>query len=99
MASVIYSLARFILFNVTLPFCLLHFETNLLKIFLQNVTLVTYNDTTFYNVSQERSKKMSSKRWIILGIVIICGFVLGRLAFRSFLNLMLGGTMFGGNIL
>ena len=42
---------------------------------------------------------MSSKRWIILGIIIICGFILGRLAFRTFLNLMLGGTMFGGNIL
>lgn len=42
---------------------------------------------------------MSSKRWIILGIVIICGFILGRLAFRAVLNLMLGGTMFGGNIL
>lgn len=42
---------------------------------------------------------MSSKRLIILGIVIICGFILGRLAFRAFLNLMLGGTMFGGNIL
>lgn len=42
---------------------------------------------------------MSSKRWIILGIVIICGFILGRLAIRAFLNLLLGGTMFGGNIL
>ncbi len=42
---------------------------------------------------------MSSKRLIILGIVIFCGFILGRLAFREFLNLMLGGTMFGGNIL
>ena len=42
---------------------------------------------------------MSSKRWIVLGIVIICGFILGRLAFRAFLNLLLGGTMFGGNIL
>lgn len=67
--------------------------------FPQNVTLVTCNNTTFYNVRQESSKEMSSKRWIILGIVIICGFILGRLAFRAFLNLMLGGTMFGGNIL
>ena len=99
MASVMYSLARLILFNVTHPFCLLHFGTKLLKILLQNVTLVTYNNTTFYNISQERSKRMSSKRWIILGIVIICGFILGRLAFRAFLNLLLGGTMFGGNIL
>lgn len=42
---------------------------------------------------------MSSKRWIVLGIVIICGFILGRLALRAVLNFMLGGTMFGGNIL
>lgn len=39
------------------------------------------------------------KRIIILLIIAIIGIILGRLAFRSFLNLMLGGTMFGGNIL
>ncbi len=32
-------------------------------------------------------------------IVILVAFVLGRLAFRFFLNLMLGGTMFGGDFL
>ena len=41
---------------------------------------------------------MSSKRWGTVAIVIV-GFILGRLAVRAFLNLMLGGTLFGGNIL
>lgn len=47
----------------------------------------------------KKGEKMSSKRWIMLGVIIICGFILGRLVFRAFLNLILGGTMFGGNIL
>ncbi len=42
---------------------------------------------------------MTGKRWIILVVVIICGFILGRLAFRAFMNLLLGGTLFGGNFL
>ena len=31
--------------------------------------------------------------------LIIAGIVLGRLAVRGFMNLLLGGTLFGGNIL
>ena len=42
---------------------------------------------------------MSSKRWIILVAIVIAGFILGRLAIRAIMNLMLGGTLFGGNIL
>ena len=42
---------------------------------------------------------MSSKRWIILFAIVIVGFILGRLAIRAIMNLMLGGTLFGGNIL
>ena len=42
---------------------------------------------------------MTSKRMIILAVIIVVGFVLGRLAVREVLNLMLGGTLFGGNIL
>lgn len=42
---------------------------------------------------------MTIKRWIILGIVIIVGIVLGRLAVRAFMNLLMGGTLFGGNLL
>lgn len=41
----------------------------------------------------------TKKRMIILGIVILAGFVLGRLAVRAIMNFMLGGTMFGGNLL
>lgn len=41
----------------------------------------------------------TKKRIIILIVVILVGFIIGRLAFRAFLNLLMGGTMFGGNIL
>ena len=39
------------------------------------------------------------KRLIILLVIMIVAFVLGRLAVRAVMNLLLGGTMFGGNIL
>ena len=39
------------------------------------------------------------KRIIILIVIIAGGFVLGRLAIRAVMNLLLGGTLFGGNIL
>ena len=39
------------------------------------------------------------KRLIILLVVVIIAIVLGRLAVRAVMNLMLGGTMFGGNFL
>ncbi len=39
------------------------------------------------------------KKWIILLLISIAAFVLGRLAVRAFLNLLLGGTLFGGNFL
>ncbi|GKX66530.1 hypothetical protein [Inconstantimicrobium mannanitabidum] len=42
---------------------------------------------------------ISRKQVIILIIVIIVAAVLGRLAVRAVLNFMLGGTMFGGNLL
>ncbi len=32
-------------------------------------------------------------------IIAVIAFVLGRLAVRAIMNLMLGGTMFGGNFL
>lgn len=40
-----------------------------------------------------------TKRIITLAVVIIAAIVSGRLAVRGFLNLLLGGTMFGGNFL
>ena len=42
---------------------------------------------------------MTSKRIILLAVIIAVGFVLGRLAVREVLNLLLGGTLLGGNIL
>lgn len=39
------------------------------------------------------------KRLIIIFVLIIAGIVLGRLAVRGFMNLLLGGTLFGVNIL
>lgn len=42
---------------------------------------------------------ITGKRWIILGIIALIGVVVGRLAFRAFLNLLMGGTLFGGNFL
>lgn len=42
---------------------------------------------------------LTKRRIVILLIVIVCGILLGRLAVRLFLNLMLGGTVFGGNFL
>lgn len=42
---------------------------------------------------------MMKNRWIVLIIVIAAGFILGRLAVRAFLDMLLGGTLFGGNVL
>lgn len=42
---------------------------------------------------------LKQKRMVILLIVILAGAVFGRLAVRAVLNLMLGGTLFGGNFL
>lgn len=41
----------------------------------------------------------TNKRIIILLVVVVLGFILGRLAIRAIINLMLGGTLFGGNFL
>lgn len=42
---------------------------------------------------------LTQKRLLILAIITAIGFVLGRLAVRAALNLLLGGTLFGGNFL
>ena len=42
---------------------------------------------------------IKAKRIITFAVIIIIAFVLGRLAFRFILNLMLGGTMLGGDFL
>lgn len=40
-----------------------------------------------------------AKRIMILAIIGIVAAVSGRLAVRAFMNLLLGGTLFGGNFL
>jgi len=44
-------------------------------------------------------KFWTKQRIIIFLIVIAIGEIAGRLALRAFLNLLLGGTLFGGNVL
>ena len=41
----------------------------------------------------------TQKRLLILAVVIVAAEILGRLAVRAVMNLLLGGTLFGGNFL
>lgn len=42
---------------------------------------------------------LTQKRVLILFIIAVVAFVLGRLAVRAVINLLIGGTLFGGNFL
>lgn len=42
---------------------------------------------------------LTTKRILILAVIILTGFIMGRLAVRALLNLLLGVTLFGGNLL
>jgi len=42
---------------------------------------------------------ITTKRVILILILVTAGFALGRLAVRGVLNLLLGGTLFGGDFL
>ena len=42
---------------------------------------------------------LTQKRLLILLVIAVVAFVLGRLAVRAVLNLLVGGTLFGGNFL
>ena len=42
---------------------------------------------------------LTTKRIILIVAIVIIAFILGRLAVRGFMNLLLGGPLFGGNIL
>ena len=42
---------------------------------------------------------LMQKRTLILAVIIVIAFVLGRLAIRAALNFLVGGTLFGGNFL
>lgn len=39
------------------------------------------------------------KRIIFLVVIAVVGIIIGRLAVRAFMNMLVGGTLFGGNIL
>lgn len=39
------------------------------------------------------------KKYIIFSAIALVGFVLGRLALRFVMNMLLGGTLFGGDFL
>ena len=51
------------------------------------------------NNTEKKQKFFTVKRIIILIIVVLLGTVTGRMALRGLMNLMLGGTMFGGDFL
>lgn len=42
---------------------------------------------------------LTKKRILILLLIIVIAALLGRLAVRAVMNLLMGGTMFGGNFL
>ena len=42
---------------------------------------------------------LTQKRLLILAVISVTAFVLGRLAVRAALNMLLGGPLFGGNVL
>jgi len=42
---------------------------------------------------------VAAKRIIIIAVIAVAAFVLGRLAVRAGMNLLLGGTLFGGDFL
>ena len=42
--------------------------------------------------------ELTKSRILILIVITVIAFILGRLAFRTFLNILLGGTFFGGNL-
>ncbi len=42
---------------------------------------------------------LSQKRLLMLFLITVLAFCLGRLAVRAAMNLLIGGTLFGGNFL
>jgi len=53
------------------------------------------------SIASEGGNEMSltKKRILILVVIIAAGAVLGRLAVRAVMNILLGGTLWGGNFL
>lgn len=63
--------------------------------------MVAHTNGNVKKIRKERDKEMTitQKRFVILLVVMIVAFVLGRIAVRAIMNFMLGGTLFGGNFL
>ena len=58
--------------------------------------------TCYILIENERNvkeKMMTFKRWMIMGVILVAGFLIGRLLVRIVLNMLLGGTIWGGNFL
>ena len=51
------------------------------------------------NAESSRTMTHTQKRIITLVVIALTASVLGRLAVRAVLNLLVGGTLFGGNFL
>lgn len=47
----------------------------------------------------DREMSLRKKRILILLMIIVAAVILGRLAVRAVMNVLMGGTLFGGNIL
>ena len=48
---------------------------------------------------EELKMTLARKRLMLILIIAAAAFLSGRLAVRVFMNLLLGGTLFGGNFL
>ena len=48
---------------------------------------------------EKRKMTKCKKRILTVAIIALSGFVLGRLAVRGGMNLLMGGTLLGGNLL
>jgi hypothetical protein len=59
-----------------------------------NFILIFAQKITNYNI-----KHQLNKRVLTATAIVVLGFVAGRLTVRFLLNMLLGGTMIGGNIL
>ena len=61
------------------------------------LSVYIYKENRMENKNEK--KFFTLKRIIILAVVILAGTVSGRMLIRGVLNLLLGGTMFGGDFL
>lgn len=53
-----------------------------------------------YIIRKELNKiTLRQKRIMIMSIIVVVGMIAGRLEVRGVMNLLMGGTLFGGNFL